>query len=818
MADPISIEIIADPVDKIACRKCGKHMEVSGFPHFTQVECPECHTLQPVPAKLSQFLLLEILGTGGMGAVYQALDTTLGRYVAIKVMHRSLGDDPQFVENFLREARAAAALNHRNIVQIYSCGQAKGQPYIVMELVSGGRMDKMIASGQPMDEVRALEIGIDVAEGLKAAHDIGLIHGDIKPANILFDKDGTSKVADFGLARFIKQQKKGPPGEIWGTPYYIAPEKARGEKVDHRADIYSLGATLYHALGARPPFEGTTATDVVLARLKNPAIGLRVIRPELQPETADVISRMLEADPVMRYPTFISLLADLREALRIARQEKGGLHAPVKKKSMLPWVIGGAVLIAVVGLIFGITAKKAADRKKQAQVPILSMPIRIVPISVATSMTAGVASAIPLQPFSLVQQDAIARSIQLFLTGKPVEMRTELENLARDLPAGDSGRPWIRLYQAVPYMIADDQTKAFQYYTAIQAMKFESPSANQPHPGFMPQAIAGYLSGAVPESALMAEKARWPIWFGHAIEFFIGVQKLRDAQEGAAMEHLAAYNTVVTNGLPSWPYALRPISRLMVERLSAWEEQKKRCNRLISNRQAADAQGEFEAFRNASGPLMYPSIDRELNQIRRIAQSQARKQQEKERKVLEGQVKEELDRVKGVISGNAQFVARKEFRKGEDAVPALESEMKTPEGKAAAQLLRERYERMEGLRRIIIDGVRGSPYLQSSSPELRGDVVFATVTGITIKLGEVGTLDVTWDQVSMRLFVQMARDYILNSQLSNKDKADKLLSLILLANDLGSTKTAAALAVQATQMDPDISVAIKRFIPDLVWP
>ena len=279
MASSDPVEITADRVERISCRKCGRHLDVSAVQPFSRVECPDCKTAQVVPMRLGPFLLLELLGAGGMGAVYRALDQSLGRYVAIKVMRRALGEDPQFVESFLREARAAAAINHRNVVQIYSCGQEKGQPYIVMELVAGGRLDQLLAKGEPLGEVRALEIGMNIAEGLKAANDIGLIHGDIKPANILFDKDGVAKVVDFGLARFMTRQSDA--GEVWGTPYYIAPEKAQGHKVDHRSDIYSLGATLYHALGAKPPFEGDTATDVVVARLKSPALGLRAIRPLL---------------------------------------------------------------------------------------------------------------------------------------------------------------------------------------------------------------------------------------------------------------------------------------------------------------------------------------------------------------------------------------------------------------------------------------------------------------------------------------------------------------------------------------------------------
>jgi serine/threonine protein kinase len=230
------------------------------------------------------------------------------------------------VESFLREARAAAALNHPNIVQIYSCGQEKGQPYIVMELVGGGRMDQLMEDGKKVDEVRLLQVALDVAEGLKAANGANLVHGDIKPANILFDQNGTAKVVDFGLAQFVNRQQE--QGGIWGTPYYISPERARGGKADHRSDIYSLGATLYHALTGLPPFDGKTATDVVVARLKAPPVKILDLAPTLQPQTAAVIERMMAADPVLRYPTSASLLADLKAALQAAKTARSHPAAP----------------------------------------------------------------------------------------------------------------------------------------------------------------------------------------------------------------------------------------------------------------------------------------------------------------------------------------------------------------------------------------------------------------------------------------------------------------------------------------------------------
>ncbi|MFH1969524.1 MAG: serine/threonine-protein kinase [Verrucomicrobiota bacterium] len=279
---------------------------------------------QIVPARFGGFLLIGRLGSGGMGVIYHAMDKELGRHVALKVMKRELGANYEFVQSFKHEAQAAATLNHPNVVQIYSFGQVESQFYIAMELVSGGRLDEMIADGVALEEIRSLEIHLQVVAGLRAASDVGLVHGDIKPANILFGQNGEAKVVDFGLASFIGQQQQG--GAVWGTPYYIAPEKARGKRVDFRSDIYSLGATLFHVLTGQPPFDGATSTDVVMARLNQPAPNLLDINADLHPETAAMVARMLEADPTMRHPSYPALQIDMEAALEASWK-------PLKKAS-----------------------------------------------------------------------------------------------------------------------------------------------------------------------------------------------------------------------------------------------------------------------------------------------------------------------------------------------------------------------------------------------------------------------------------------------------------------------------------------------------
>ena len=265
----------------------------------------------PTPSDFGHFVLEKELGHGGMGGVYLARDKMLDRKVAIKVMLKSLGEDPAFVERFQREAQAAARLNHPNIAQIYSFGQENGMPYIAMELVGGGSLDKeMEANPGTMDPVRVMRVGQQVADALALAAEQGLVHGDVKPENVLFDADGNAKLVDFGLAAM-----QGDSSEIWGTPYYISPEKVRRQKIDYRADIYSLGGTLYHALTGVAPFEGENATEVVKARFNGPPRKPSEVRADLPPELDPIIMRMLEVEPSMRYPTYQSLLGDFKRFL-----------------------------------------------------------------------------------------------------------------------------------------------------------------------------------------------------------------------------------------------------------------------------------------------------------------------------------------------------------------------------------------------------------------------------------------------------------------------------------------------------------------------
>ncbi|MGP1310831.1 MAG: serine/threonine-protein kinase [Phycisphaerales bacterium] len=261
------------------------------------------------------FTILGKLGAGAMATVFKARQLSLDRLVAIKVLPRKFSNNPDFIDRFYAEGRAAAQLNHPNIVQAYDVGKAGEFHYFVMEYVEGATVYDQIVQKKRFTEQGALDIIIQVAEALEHAHAKGLVHRDVKPKNIMISKSGVVKLADMGLARAISDREaaEAEAGKAFGTPYYISPEQVRGEvNVDQRADIYSLGATLYHMLTGRVPFEGKDPNDVMRAHLKTALTAPDHVNPKLSADVSEVIEMMMAKRPDERHQNATDLLEDLR--------------------------------------------------------------------------------------------------------------------------------------------------------------------------------------------------------------------------------------------------------------------------------------------------------------------------------------------------------------------------------------------------------------------------------------------------------------------------------------------------------------------------
>jgi hypothetical protein len=306
------------------CPSCGQQIDVTDQPPFTEVSCPGCGATMRARIQFDHFTLLELLGEGGMGWVFKALDRNLQRKVALKILKHGAASTEADWEKLAAEARLTAAVNHPNVVKVYSFGEDHGQFYLAMELVEKGSLDGLMLLQGKLSESHVLDIGIQATEGLRAAYEVGLIHRDIKPGNILFATPKLAKVVDFGLARVLDEEAK-DAGEIWGTPFYVAPEKLDGRPEDFRSDIYSLGGTLFHALAGRPPFDAKTASMVVLKHIKSQAVSLQAFAPSISDETAYVINRMLHKEPDKRYGTHEELLTHLHYARQRLQQRTSAL-------------------------------------------------------------------------------------------------------------------------------------------------------------------------------------------------------------------------------------------------------------------------------------------------------------------------------------------------------------------------------------------------------------------------------------------------------------------------------------------------------------
>jgi predicted RNA-binding Zn-ribbon protein involved in translation (DUF1610 family) len=329
------------------CPACGATIDTTEADPLVRVACPQCGEKVRVQRAFNNFELVETLGIGGMGTVYKARDTLLDRFVALKLLRKDLGDEIDYATRLQQEARVAASVNHPNVIQVFSSGKDHGQFYLVMELVDHGSLDDLIEQKKNLPEELVLEAGIQVAKGLRAAQAKGLIHRDVKPANILFADEHTAKIGDFGLAGVAAETGEAR-NEIWGTPYYVAPERLYNRPEDFRSDIYSLGATLFHAISGRAPIEGDTNSATALRDLKNRPLNLKTIAPEVSEETAEVLQRTIAPEPLKRFASYDELVAALEHAYA---ELTGREDLLTSRKSKLPWIIGVAVLlVALIGL------------------------------------------------------------------------------------------------------------------------------------------------------------------------------------------------------------------------------------------------------------------------------------------------------------------------------------------------------------------------------------------------------------------------------------------------------------------------------------
>ncbi len=262
---------------------------------------------------LGDFEVKRLLGRGGMGQVYLANQTSLNRPVALKVLHPHYLSRPIYVKRFEAEATAVAKLNHPNIVHVYTIGCLDQVRFIAMEYVEGTNLREYINKKGALDLPLAMSIMRQAGQAIGAAGEVGLVHRDVKPENILLTRKGRAKVADFGLCRDLGADRLHitQPGTTMGTPLYMSPEQAQGKPLDHRSDLYSLGVTFYHMLSGEPPFRADSAVALALKHVSEPPVSLRLRRPDIPPDLERLVLKLMAKSPMDRYQSAAEMLADL---------------------------------------------------------------------------------------------------------------------------------------------------------------------------------------------------------------------------------------------------------------------------------------------------------------------------------------------------------------------------------------------------------------------------------------------------------------------------------------------------------------------------
>ena len=329
---------------------------------------------------VGHYRVLHTLGKGGMGEVYAAEDTKLHRTVALKILPAVFASDPAFLERFQREAQAVAALNHPNIVTIYSVEENRGRPFITMECVEGRPLsDLIVGGGMPID--RILRTGIEVADAMASAQQRGITHRDLKPANIMIGVDGRAKVLDFGLAKerdlelahggdTVTRMSRELTGEgkILGTVAYMSPEQAEGKPVDPRSDIFSLGIILHEMATGERPFQGDTNVSVISSIIKDTPKPVTDINPALPADFARIVRRCLAKDPSRRYQT----AADVRNELDELKQDTGsvavgpGRPASKSSRSSFAWILTSIAGLGVAVMALLVVGRGVGGRPRAA--------------------------------------------------------------------------------------------------------------------------------------------------------------------------------------------------------------------------------------------------------------------------------------------------------------------------------------------------------------------------------------------------------------------------------------------------------------------
>ena len=779
----------------MTCAQCRSLLDVSELEPFSEVVCPECGNQDRVPARLGQFLLLELIGTGGMGGIYRAQDESLGRLVAIKVISKAFAEDPNAVELLKHEAQSAAKLNHPHVAQIYAFGQIDEQPFIAMELVSGKSLDRFIEN-QPggLDAAFVLGVGIEIAEGLEAAEAAGLVHGDIKPENILLDDKKDAKLVDFGIASLSDQAAT---EGVWGTPYYIAPEKLRRRKSDARSDIYSLAATLYHALAGIPPFEGETPMDVVKARLTEIPVPLSEIKEDIDQRLSDTIARALEREPARRHPTYASLIGDMKRCLKtIASKPRSG-SSPASGKRV-------------------VIKQRRADTKdgsKEGEAgaePTRAEALREASVRQAQAVREAAAGRRRVRRFILISILAILALVGAgiglgfyFDKQRQVRNNQEKERIEFDAARSDFEKraDSVALSATNIFLIAAQfETREVRVRDAVRdVLDITLDAAATEGDGEGDDQVDVTANGTTGsnQTALVRDTTT----------------PLTSGQE---MKQMAMHVLDMGHSARTKAREAAPISRAMglLHRLTLKEPSIKRLREngttLSDNLTLLNAiKMELETLlqeADAATTLVVTFAEEEFDRRANAQRQETEERQEKERQT---NILNELSDLEALEAKGRTHIESHAFREAARLIEDTDDQFETDQGRDALNLLQERYARMLELHEFLIERLKADPFAGGwlGSGGKREDVLSADWRVVKLKGRRVA-----WDRVSTRQYLRFAKHYLADVSVRLRDRGRYYLAAALYCYELGGVEAGKQFTKRAIKVTPVVEADANRLL------
>ncbi len=753
---------------------------------FSHVACPHCEAISVVPVQFGHFLLLTALGIGGMGTVYRAFDLSLNRYLALKILRKQLSDDTEFIASFSTEARAAASINHPNVTQVYSFGEEQGEYYLAMELLDRGSLDERITRQGRIPEREVLKIGEHMAAALLAAHQKGLLHRDVKPGNILFNSENVAKIVDFGLAGYHNGTELEDPttdsDHIWGTPYYIAPEKLQGQQEDLRSDIYSLGATLYHALAGRPPFEAETAGEVAVKHTTQPAFSLRTYAPSVQDYTTHVIARMLAKNPSERYQSYDEVIHDMQEAqviMRAAENVASVTTATGEKFSLAS--LFGTLAAVVVCAGAGVFVWLNYLRQEVAPDPP-SFSLETNTSATDPSSSAVIGEQVMDDPLDEVDFNEDAPwtkswrlAAQQFSEGRYYDALLGYESalvLVRGRPAH---RQWMYYYYGLTLLAVDRPGEARSIF--VKSMHLTSK-------GQIPESITMHnyvetmsqvMVDAIPIEQIEDAFPRMPPWAVTLTQFSLGFKHLEARRYADAALAFRAYRDSNLDDRYQWIFSFQPIDEKLITQCEFAAETIAKIDsydqggfyddaiEVIHSAQSKDILYSLKTILRTREPLLQKAAKDQEAKLAELAEINKRKQQEYEKRQRE-LARQESKMVEVADKNVKLFFNKYNFRAIQSRYDTLSSQVESVDGK---NLLQHRLKNSQLLTefktRLSSDFIRrpykGSDLLTRSSARLSGMLVRATDTHIVCRTpyGEVLT---DWGELEPSTLLKLAEYYL----------------------------------------------------------